>query len=88
MTDIIEKLNGSLRNLKEQKCILKQEGPISFSANDDLLEYNINECFELILKFQNINLLINLSEMYTYVIEEKECKLFLDGGNIFTISRQ
>ena len=59
-----------------------------YCHSDGYLEYNgviLNKYYQDETK---INLLINLSEMYTYVIEEKECKLFLDGGNIFTISKQ
>ncbi len=85
MTHIVEKLNESLERLKNQSCLLNVDGPISFSTKANLLDFNINECFELKLEIQNISLNINLSEMYSYKIEEENIKLFLDGGNIVTL---
>ena len=85
MTDIVEKLNESLARLKNQNCLLNVDGPISFNAKTNLLDFSINECFELKLEIQNINLNINLSEMYSYEIDKENIKLFLDGGNIVTL---
>lgn len=90
MIGIVEKLEECLELFKSTKCLLEvqQDGPVSFKLNSKLVDYCVNDCYELVLRFENIKLVINLSEVYSYATEENMVQLAIDGGNIFTITEK
>ena len=52
------------------------------------MDYCINDCYELVLRFEEVKLIINLSEVYSYETKENMIQLSIDGGNIFTIIKK
>ena len=90
MNGIVENLEESLEVLKVTKSQLdvQLEGPISFKSSSKLVDYCINDCYELVLRFEEVKLIINLSEVYSYETKENMIQLSIDGGNIFTIIKK